>query len=146
MAAKRYYGPARPKGLPKGFDSWDEVELAQGLLKSEEHHPVWIPYTVNHKYQPDFVIQHSKGEVLVEFKGYFRDAMELAKYTWVRKALEPHQELVFIFDKVTKPIHFKPKRKGCGTKMTCEQWAIKNQFQYFNKDTFVEYYNNLKEN
>lgn len=143
MAPKVFY-PKRPKGLPKGYDSWDEHELAHGILKSEEHHPVWLPYTVDHKYQPDFVIQHSKGEVLVEFKGYFRDAAELAKYVWIRKSLEPHQELIFIFDRVTKPLHFRPIRKACGTKMTYEQWALKNEFQYFNKQTFVEYYNNLK--
>ena len=97
---------------------------------------------MNHKYQPDFVIQHEGGEILVEFKGFFRDSAELAKYVWVRKALEEHQELIFIYDNVNKTIHFKAKRAN-GTKMTCAEWSEKNSFQYFDKKSFIPYYNTL---
>lgn len=140
--SKKFF-PPRPKGLPKGYDSWCEYDLHVGILKKHEHHPIWVPYIVNHKYQPDFVIKHKKGEVLVEFKGYFRDAFELAKYVWIRKALPEHQELIFIYDNVNKPIHFKAKRAD-GTRMTCAQWSSKNTFQYFDKDSFIDYYNTLE--
>lgn len=139
---KKYF-PARPKGLPKGYDSWPEYELHNGLLKGHEHHPEWINYTVDRKYQPDFIIEHKGGEILVEFKGYFRDAPELSKYVWIRKALEDHQELIFIYDNINKPIHFKPMRK-CGTKMTCGEWSRKNEFRYFNQETFEEFYATLE--
>jgi hypothetical protein len=99
---------------------------------------------VDHKYQPDFVIKHKGGEILVEFKGFFRDSAEAAKYTWVRKCLSETQELIFVFDRLIKPIHFKPKRSKCGTKMTHEQWALKNNFACFNKETFTEYFNQLE--
>ncbi len=138
---KRFF-PARPKGLPKGYDSWDEHELATGLLKDHEHHPIWIPYVIEKKYQPDFVIKTKDKEYLVEFKGYFRDNNELMKYNWVRKVLREDQELIFVFDKLTKPIHFKAKRK-CGTKMTCLEWGIKNGYQCFDKKSFEVYFNTL---
>jgi hypothetical protein len=99
---------------------------------------------VNHKYQPDFVIKHKGGEILVEFKGYFRDNTELMKYNWIRKTLTEKQELLFIFDRLNKPIHFKAIRKACGTKMTCMEWALKNNFACFNKETFAEYFNQLE--
>jgi len=89
------------------------------------------------------LIGHKDGEYLLEFKGYFRDGPEAAKYTWVRKVLEPHQELIFIFDNPKKPIHFRTKRK-CGTKQTHAEWAIKNQFRYFDEREFTEFYNNLE--
>lgn len=140
---KRFF-PARPKGLPKGYDSWPEYNLHQGLLKDEMFHPPKVEYTVERKYEPDFLIDHKDGVYLLEFKGYFRDAPEASKYTWVRKALPEGHELLFIFDKIDKPIHFKPKRKGCGTKMTHGQWAEKNNFRFFDESTFEQFYREIK--
>ncbi|WGH49947.1 endonuclease [Pseudoalteromonas phage vB_PtuP_Slicky01] len=139
--AKRFF-PARPKGLPTGYDSWPEYHLHQGLLKDEVFHPPKVAYTVERTYEPDFLIPHSNGEYLLEFKGYFREASELAKYVWVRKALQEHQELLFIFDNPNKPIHFKPTRL-CGTKMTCGQWAEKNNFRFFDEESFTQFYNQI---
>lgn len=139
---KRFF-PPRPKGLPKGYDSWPEYNLHQGLLKDEVFHPELVSYTVSHKYEPDFLISHKTGEYLLEFKGYFRDSPEAAKYTWIREALNDDQELLFIFDKPSKPIHFRAKRKD-GTKQTHGEWALKNNFRYFDESEFVEFYNNLE--
>ncbi len=102
-----------------------------------------MEYVVERKYEPDFLIPHSKGKYLLEFKGYFRDAPEAAKYTWVRKALPDDHEILFVFDKPDKPIHFKPKRK-CGTKMTHGQWADKNGFRFFDEETFTEFYREIE--
>lgn len=100
---------------------------------------------VERKYEPDFKIEHDNGVYLLEFKGYFRESSEAAKYNWVRKALPDDHELLFIFDNPDKPIHFKPKRL-CGTKMTHGQWAEKNGFRYFNEESFTVFYKELKNN
>lgn len=139
---KRFY-PARPKGLPKGYDSWSEYHLHQGLLKDEQYHTQKIAYTVDHKYEPDFIIPHEDGVYLIEFKGYFRDGPEAAKYTWIRKALPEDHELLFVFDKPTKPIHFRAKRTD-GSRQTHGEWALKNQFRYFDETSFTEFYKELK--
>lgn len=141
---KRFF-PARPKGLPKGYDSWPEHRLHQGILKDEVFHPPKVAYTVDHKYEPDFLIEHEKGTYLLEFKGYFRDGPEAAKYTWINKALPDDHELLFIFDNPMKPIHFRAKR-GDGTRQTHGEWATKNGFRFFNEAGFTEFYNELKGN
>lgn len=140
---KKFY-PSRPKGLPKGYDSWPEYRLHTTLLVDEVFHPDKIPYTVERKYEPDFLIPHEGGEYLLEFKGYFRDAQELSKYVWIRKALRDDQELLFIFDNPMKPIHFKAKRTD-GSKMTCQEWAIKNGFRFFDESSFTKFYKELRD-
>lgn len=140
---KRSFGPKRPKGLPKGYDSWDEHSLHNGILKDADHHPELIQYTVSHKYEPDFVITLGEVEYVIEFKGYFRDSAEAAKYTWIKKHLKDNQELIFIFSKLNKPIHFRTKRV-CGTKQTHEEWAVKNGFKAFDVASFTEFYNSFQ--
>lgn len=80
---------------------------------------------------------------LLEFKGWFREASEAAKYNWVREALPDDHELLFIFDNPDKPIHFKPKRT-CGTKMSHGQWAEKNKFRYFSPTNFENFYKQIE--
>jgi hypothetical protein len=140
---KKYF-PPRPKGLPKGYDSWPEHRLHHGLLKDEMYHPPRVPYVTEHKYEPDFLIKHKKKTYLLEFKGYFRDGPEASKYTWIRKALPKDHELIFVFDKPSKPIHFRAKRTD-GTKQTHAEWATKNNFRYFDEESFTEYYKELKD-
>ena len=47
----------RPKktNVPKGYDSNWEYEIHQTILKAWKHHWEKIDYTVNHRYEPDFV-------------------------------------------------------------------------------------------
>lgn len=143
MAAKRFFGPGRPKGLPKGYDSWPEHRLHMGILKEEEFHPPRISYTVDHKYEPDFKIDCGDKVYLLEFKGYFRDSPEAAKYTWIRESLDTNYELLFIFDNPMKPIHFRTKRTD-GTRQTHAEWAIKNNFRFFDEESFTEFYKELR--
>lgn len=90
------------------------------------------------EYNPDFTLTFPDGrQIFIEAKGYFQDAQEIQKYPWVRKALKPHQELVFCFEKPNKPIHFRTKRKD-GTKMSHGEWADKLGFRYFTIDTIGE--------
>lgn len=140
---KRFF-PPRPKGLPKGYDSWPEYRLHQGLLKDELFHPPKVAYTIDHRYEPDFLIEHQEGIYLLEFKGYFRDSKEAAKYVWIRKALPDSTELLFVFDNPNKPIHFRSKRSD-GTKQTHGEWAAKQGFRFFDESEFTEFYNELKE-
>lgn len=142
LAKKRFFTP-RPKGLPKGYDSWPEYHLHQGLLAEEIYHPDKIEYTVDHKYEPDFLIPHEHGVYVLEFKGYFREGPEAAKYNWIRKALPTDHELLFIFDNPNKPIHFRARRAD-GSRQTHGEWATKNQFRYFDEASFTEFYKELR--
>lgn len=143
MSTKVYY-PPRPKGLPKGYDSWPEHRLHTSILKEEKYHPDKIDYVVKHTYEPDFEITQGNLTYLLEFKGYFRDSKEAAKYTWIHKVLPENTELLFIFDRPQKAIHFRSKRQD-GTRQTHGEWAEKNGFRYFDEETFKVFYNQLKE-
>lgn len=142
MANKLYY-PQRPKGLPIGYDSWPEYRLHTTILSNEKYHPEKIEYTVSRKYEPDFEIEHKGGKYLIEFKGYFRDNQEASKYTWISKVLPNDTELLFVFDRPDKPIHFRARRSD-GTKQTHGEWADKNGFRYFDENSFIEFYKKLE--
>lgn len=118
--------------------------MHQGLLKDEQYHPEKVSYTIDHKYEPDFAIPHRDGLYLLEFKGYFRDSAEAAKYTWIREALPKDQELLFIFDNPYKPIHFRARRSD-GSRMTHAEWATKNKFRFFNEESFTDFYRKIKD-
>lgn len=142
MISKKVFFPPRPKGLPKGYDSWPEHRLHTGLLKDEIYHPPKVDYVVSHKYEPDFMIPHRDGVYLLEFKGYFRDGPEAAKYTWIRKALPDNHELLFVFDRPQKPMHFRAKRTD-GTRQTHGEWAGKQGFRFFDEQSFTEFYSTI---
>lgn len=80
---------------------------------------------------------------LIEFKGYFREGAEAAKYTWIRKALPEDHELLFVFDNPTKPMHFRAKRSD-GSRMTHGEWATKNNFRFFDEESFTNFYKDLR--
>lgn len=91
-----------------------------------------VPYHSEHEYYPDFTIATPEGFIQVEVKGYFQDRAEMSKYNWVKKALADNEELVFIFERPDKPIHFQAKRKD-GTKMTHREWCTKQGFRCFSE-------------
>ena len=107
------------------------------------YHPERISYTIDHKYEPDFLIPHSKGTYLLEFKGYFRDGPEASKYNWIAQALPEDHELLFVFDNPRKPIHFRAVRSD-GSKQTHGEWATKNNFRFFDKESFTTFYNQIE--
>lgn len=124
--------PKHLKGTP--YDSGFEKELHNGPLKNCEFHPEKIKYTIEKTYEPDFVHRTGDSVFYLESKGYFQDASELQKYRWVQKALQEGEYLVFIFQTPHKPIHFQKVRQD-GTKMTHAEYAEKNGFMWFTKDT-----------
>lgn len=106
---------------------------------TQEWKPKPLPYHVQHLYNPDLALSHPSGSgtTFVEIKGYFQDAAEAAKYTWVKKCLKDGDELVFVFEKPDKAMHWLKVRKD-GTKQTMAEWATKNGFKYYSEEEFVE--------
>lgn len=134
----RYFRPKLKelKGTP--YDSMTEKRLHEGVFKGFPHHSEWIHYNIEHKYEPDFKLECKDGKIIyIEIKGYFQDRAEATKYTWINKALKEHEELVFIFERPDKPIHFQAKRRD-GTKMSHREWCVKNGFRIFDEETCKE--------
>jgi len=89
------------------------------------YEPYQIPYITKRKYTPDF----TKGNILVECKGYFRVG-DTQKYKAIRDSLYT-QELVFVFTNSNKKV-----RKG--SKLTMGEWCDKEGFKWFTKETLQE--------
>ena len=129
----RYFRP-KPQAL-KGtpYDSMTEKRLHEGVLSELDHHPPKVHYVWAHEYEPDFIYKAPSGiDYYIEVKGYFMERKDCTKYIWVREALCDHEELIFIFEKPDKPMHFQSKRKD-GTKMTHGEWCEKNGFRYYSE-------------
>ncbi|QBJ00575.1 endonuclease [Vibrio phage vB_VpP_BA6] len=114
-------------------DSKFEQELKDGVLKDFDFQHGKIPYAIPHTYRPDFV----KDNLIIEAKGRFRDSAEARKYLFIRDALEENQELVFLFYNPQTPMPFAKKRKD-GTKQTHAEWAERNNFKWYTKETIKE--------
>ena len=129
----------RPKktNVPKGYDSNWEYEIHQTILKDWKHHWEKIDYTVNHRYEPDFVKITDDKIILLEAKGRFWDHAEYSKYIHVRECLNEHRELVFLFQKPYAPMPQAKKRKD-GTKRTHAEWAESNNFKWYSEETLPE--------
>lgn len=133
----RYFRP-RPKAL-KGtkYDSMVEKELHEGVLSGTNFHPEKVEYVSHHTYEPDFSYRDSKGiEWLIEAKSIFNDSSEASKYKWIRESLNDDQILVFVFEKPHQSIHWQKKRKD-GTKQTYAEWAERNKFMWFDKESIT---------
>lgn len=130
---KRFFAK-RPKGLPKGYDSKLEYDLHQNELSDYDHHPDKVNYKIEHTYEPDFV-HPDEPNILIEVKGRFRDATEAAKYIWIQKC-NPDIEIIFIFQKPETPMPFAKVRKKCGTKRSHGEWATKNGFRWYTRESF----------
>lgn len=127
----RWFRPRDASLKGTSYDSKMEKRLHEGVLSDLNHHPTPIDYTIFHKYNPDFVYYKDDGKIIyIESKGYFQDRKDSGKYPWIKKHLNGFEELVFVFEKPDKPIHFQRPRKD-GTKMTHGEWCIKNGFRYF---------------
>ena len=138
---KRFFA-SRPKGLPKGYDSWLEHRLHNTALQEAQHHPTkedLIKYSVPHTYEYDFMFTFDKTMYICESKGRMRDSSEASKYKYIRDYLEQWDlykesgcdkiELFFVFENASTPYPFAKKRKD-GTKMTHGEWASKNGFRW----------------
>ena len=123
----------------KQFDSKFEKELNKGVLSHCEFHPKEkVEYVVPKKYSPDFKWTDSKGfTYLIEAKGRFEDNYESSKYKHIREQLPENTELVFLFQTPKLPMPRAAVRKD-GTKATHSEWATRNEFRWFDKNTIQE--------
>ena len=101
-----------------------ESDIGEELV-DWSYEPYQIPYVTKRKYTPDF----TKGNILVECKGYFRVG-DTQKYKAIRDSLYT-QELVFVFTNSNKKV-----RKG--SKLTMGDWCDKEGFKWFTKETLQE--------
>ena len=121
---------------PKGYDSWFEYDLHQGVLKNCLYHTENVSYVQQKIYEPDFILVKDFGTILIEAKGRFRDSEEARKYLDIRKSLIL-DELVFLFYDPKTPMPRARRRKD-GTKFTMAEWADKNGFRYYTVETITE--------
>lgn len=131
------------KDLVKGYDSNWEYELHSGILDGWEHHVDKVEYTVEHKYEPDFVRVINGKKILLEAKGRFWDSAEYSKYVWIAKALPDDIELVFLFANPNAPMPQAKVRKD-GTKRSHAEWAEANSFRWFSEDSIPNDWINTK--
>ena len=101
-----------------------EANIGEKLV-DWNYEPYHIPYVTKRKYIPDF----TKGNILVEAKGYFRVG-DTQKYKAIRDSLFS-QELVFVLTNASKKV-----RKG--SKITMGEWCEKEGFKWFTLDTLKE--------
>ena len=118
---------------PKGYDSWFEYDLHQGVLKPCKFHTHKVMYVQHKVYEPDFTIESDLITVHIEVKGRFRDSEEARKYIDVSKGLTAFEELVFLFYDANTPMPRARRRKD-GTKFTMGEWAKSHDFRYFTAD------------
>ena len=139
---KKRYFKARPKSLPKGYDSKLEQRLHETCLQSCQHHVPkedLIPYVIPHTYQPDFLMEYNGKLFVIEAKGRAREQAELRKYCYVIEHFENWEfyknstcteiELVLIFENAATPMPFSKRRKD-GTRQSHGEWATKNGFRW----------------
>tara|TARA_R100001163_G_scaffold1165_3_gene1731 strand:- start:45 stop:512 length:468 start_codon:yes stop_codon:yes gene_type:complete len=131
------------KDLVKGYDSNWEYQLHSGILDGWEHHVDKVEYTVEHKYEPDFVRVINGKKILLEAKGRFWDSAEYSKYVWIAKALPDDIELVFLFANPNAPMPQAKVRKD-GTKRSHAEWAEANSFRWFSEDSIPDNWINKK--
>lgn len=145
MPPKKRYFPTRDKKLPKGYDSWLEVDLHEGPLKQAQHHPAkvdLIPYAVPHTYEYDFLFIHNKKMYLCEAKGRLRDSADGRRYHYIKESLKDWHvfqnsgctdiEFFFLFENAKTPFPFAKKRLD-GTKMSHGEWATKHGYRWLCK-------------
>ncbi len=125
----------------KGYelDSAFEDELKAGALKDYEYHPKRIPYVEYSNYYPDWVIHEDKGNLIyIEAKGVLRESSECKKYKAIRDGLSKDEELVFIFQYPHKKRAYDKRPRKDGTYLSHAEWAKKEGFRWFTKDTIQE--------
>jgi hypothetical protein len=119
----------------KGKDSKFEHRLCTTVLKGVPYHQHKIEYTESHVYEVDYgPVIKGNNIIYIEAKGFFMDSKEAAKYKWIRKALEPHEELVFLFMEPELQVAWGSHRKD-GSRMTHAEWAERHGFRWFDDVT-----------
>jgi hypothetical protein len=145
LAFKKRHFPTRDKKLPKGYDSWLELNLHEGPLREAQHHPTkqdLIPYSVPHTYEYDFMFIHEDRMFVCEAKGRLRDSADGRRYHFIKDALEDWKlfkesgcsdiEFFFLFENSKTAFPFAKKRKD-GTKLTHGEWSSKHGYRWLCK-------------
>lgn len=128
--SKRYFRPkaAGVKGTP--YDSMTEKRLHEGAFKGLPHHTETIHYTIQHRYEPDFIYKTEDGlEFILEVKGFAQDASELQKIKNIKNQLRDDQIFVMVLEKPDVKLHWYKVRKD-GTKMSLSEWCDKNKIMW----------------
>ena len=125
------------KDVVKGYDSNWEYELHSGILDNWSFHTDKVEYTIEHKYEPDFVKEVEGKKILLEAKGRFWDYAEFSKYIWIKKTLPEDTELVFLFANPSAPMP-QAKRRKDGTKRSQGEWASANDFRWYSEDSIPD--------
>lgn len=139
--------PKNYKQLKGECDSIFEKTLREGVLSGTIYHPTPIKYTEpekKHVYRPDFLYvpfepetSLSRFKYYIEVKGRFRDVRESQKYVHISDSLNDFERLVFLFMSPHVAMPGAKKRKN-GSVMTHAEWAEKNGFKWFTRDTIKE--------
>ncbi|MBO2925381.1 hypothetical protein J5H75_27310 [Pseudomonas asiatica] len=129
--------------VPKPFRSWPEVKV--GLfspLKELEYEPKTykVDYVIHHTYQPDWV-DKLNDRLFYDEKGVIASQHDAAKYRAVARDNGVH--FIFILQSRNVPCPFAKERKD-GTKMTHEQWIVKEKFDYCYLDEIEEFYSSAR--
>jgi hypothetical protein len=125
------------KDVVKGYDSNWEYELHSGILDNWSFHTDKVTYTIDHKYEPDFVKEIDGKKILLEAKGRFWDFAEYSKYVWISKVLPDDVELVFLFANPSAPMPQAVRRKD-GTKRSHGEWASSKGFRWYSEDSIPD--------
>lgn len=124
----------RPKKHSKTYDSGFEETLHSSVLKRWALHPGSVPYYIPKKYYPDFIKEVKGKKYLLEAKGRMWDHAEYSKYVHIAAQLPPDTELIFVFMNPDVAMPGAKKRKD-GTKLSHGEWATKQGFRWFTKET-----------
>lgn len=119
------------------FRSKFEKELAEGPLKGIPYEADTVLYEIQKQcqYTPDWTIHKDNETIYIEAKGRFQLRNgEPYKYLHVREGLNCFETLIFLFQDPNKPMPNAKVRKD-GTKITHAEWAEKNNFEWYDKDT-----------
>lgn len=100
------------------------LEALNKITKDYKYEGLKVAFTIDANYIPDIVLPNG---ILVEVKGYFRKEDQV-KMRAVKKS-HPELDIRFVFGKLTSTLEGAQKRKD-GSKMTCEEYAIKYEFPY----------------
>jgi len=106
--------------MRSGFERTVAAWLKRKKVKFE-YETMKIPYTINHTYNPDFILSNG---VIIEVKGRFMPG-DIPKMRAV-KAQHPELDIRFVFMDAHKRIS--------GQKQTHAQWAERHGFPWADKE------------
>lgn len=119
MATKKQPAP-KARGTKTGiFKSEFESNVAKALTRAGigfEYEPYYIPYLVERKYKPDFVLENG---IIIECKGWF-ESEDQRKMRAVKKA-NPHLDIRMLFMRLNGKVQ--------GSNMTNALWCAKYDFE-----------------